>query len=306
MSALTDNTYRLIRAQVTGATDRLVKLALFETVSELCRLSLKTAPPTDPTSDYTTWLTEDQWLQNHSLVNAGTLARLYAMPKRPWTDLDSAKIQKDLYDTLLAYARADAAETPDIDPSSRLISSVMSRLPGAKDSQIRLALFDVLQDACSRGHIWVEKVPYRLQVGFQVFPISQPQARIVMLVDAAHPQLDRRAISYSNEKIAISTDIAKLHTDDYLYLTLALAPSLDLNMEDPQSWIPADLWNSKYTLLLNGVLGAMMLQTAKPYSNNGLGQFHNAIYSREMVASPLIDREGGLPVRQHWRFPRFA
>ncbi|EIZ87154.1 hypothetical protein WYO_0191 [Methylobacterium sp. GXF4] len=306
MSALTDNTYRLLRAQVTGATDRIVKLALFETVSEVCRLSLNTDPPTDPASDFTAWLDDDQWLKNHTLVIAGTLARLYAMPKRPWSDIDTARVNKEQYDTLLSYARADAAEAPSIDPSARLLGSIRSRLPGAKDSQTRLALFDMLQDACQRGRIWTEVVPFRLVPGKQMFSISQPGARIVMLINAQHPTLGMEAIQYSEEKVAIRTDIATLDPADYLYLTLALAPSLDVDLENPQMWMPADIFSSKYTLLLHGVLGAMMLQTAKPYSNTSLGQYHTQIYSRELNSAPLTDRDGGLPTRQRWRFPRFA
>lgn len=306
MSALTDNTYRLLRAQVTGATDRIVKLALFETVSEVCRLSLNTAPPTDPLSDFTGWLTDDQWLKNHTLVIAGTLARLYAMPKRPWSDIDTARVNKDQYDTLLSYARADAAEAPSVDPSARLLGSIRSRLPGAKDSQTRLALFDVLQDACQRGRIWTEVVPFRLEPGKQVFPVSQPGARVVMVVNAQHAGIERQAIDYSNEKVAISVDISTLDPADFLYLTMALAPSLDVDLENPAMWMPGDIFASKYTLLLHGVLGAMMLQTAKPYSNTSLGQYHTQIYSRELNAAPLTDRDGGLPTRQRWRFPRFA
>lgn len=305
MSALTDNTYRLLRAQVTGATDRIVKLALFETVSELCRLSLNTDPPTDPTTDYTTWLTDDQWLKNHTLVIAGTLARLYAMPKRPWSDIDTARVNKEQYDTLLSYARADAASGELVDPSARLLGAIRARLPGAKDSQTRLALFDTLQDACSRARVWTEQVPYRLVPGKQVFSVAQDKARVVTLLDVAHPVLDQRSVAYSDEKVAISVDIETLDPADYLYLTMALAPSLDVDMDDPQQWIPHDLYASKYTLLLHGVLGTMMLQTAKPYSNTSLGQYHTQVYSRELNASPLKDREGGLPARQHWRFPRF-
>ncbi|MBP33243.1 hypothetical protein [Methylobacterium sp.] len=306
MSALTDNTYRLLRAQVTGATDRIVKLALFETVSEVCRLSLNTAPPTDPLSDFTGWLTDDQWLKNHTLVIAGTLARLYAMSKRPWSDLDLARVNKDQYDTLLAYARADAAEAPSVDPSARLLGSIRSRLPGAKDSQTRLALFDVLQDACQQGRIWTEVVPFRLIPGKQMFSIAQPGARIVMLINAQHPSLGMQVLNYSDEKVAVNVDIATLNPADYLYLTMALAPSLGADLENPATWIPGDIFASKYTLLLHGVLGAMMLQTAKPYSNTSLGQYHTQIYSRELTAAPLTDRDGGLPTRQRWRFPRFA
>lgn len=418
MSAVSDNIYRLLRSQTPGSTSSIVGAALFETVSEVCRLILQVAPPNDPSSPYGGWLTDAQWLEHHTMIVAGTLARLYTMPGKPWTsdaaaqaqvayyqmmlprarevaaaksttdtafnrlmanllsaipgmrnefieqevfntvddltrnyiagtapdqtapaaqwmteaqwelyyrliyagtmyralsqpgkpwsDVNLSAFYKGQWDELLTFARADAAETFDVDPTARLVSSIKSRLPGAKESQIRLALYDVLQDACQRARLWTEKVPYRLLPNTQVFSVEQSKARIVMLVDVQHPVLTRRDVAYSNGKIAVNVDTATLDLEDYLYLTLALSPSLDVDMDNPQQWIPADLFASKYTLLLNGVLGAMMLQTAKPYSNTQLGQYHTQVFSRELNASPLIDREGGLPARQHWRFPRFA
>ena len=127
-----------------------------------------------------------------------------------------------------------------------------------------------------------------------------------MLINAQHPSLGMQVLNYSDEKVAVNVDIATLNPADYLYLTMALAPSLGADLENPATWIPGDIFASKYTLLLHGVLGAMMLQTAKPYSNTSLGQYHTQIYSRELTAAPLTDRDGGLPTRQRWRFPRFA
>jgi len=127
-----------------------------------------------------------------------------------------------------------------------------------------------------------------------------------MVLNAQHAGIERQAIDYSTEKVAINVDISTLDPTDLLYLTMALAPSLDVDLESPAQWMPGDIFASKYTLLLHGVLGVMMLQTAKPYSNTSLGQYHTQIYSRELNAAPLTDRDGGLPTRQRWRFPRFA
>lgn len=147
MSATTDNVMVLLRAQTPGSTDPILKTILFETVSEVCREVLQVAPPLDPQSDHSGWLTETQWVENHTTILAGTLGRLYAQPAKPWTNPTAAQANIAYYTALLPRAREYDTSKPSTPTAfARLMNNLRGNFYGMRDGAIGQEVFNVVDD----------------------------------------------------------------------------------------------------------------------------------------------------------------
>jgi hypothetical protein len=135
--ALIDN----IRVRVSGVTDDVIKLELFNIVDELAREALRVTAPSNIDDDPANWLSSELWVPNYQVILDGTLARLYSQPNRPWTSLDMAKIHSERYMLLLGLARSEAAASPAT-VYDRLISNLRVRIPMARDALFKLEIYN--------------------------------------------------------------------------------------------------------------------------------------------------------------------
>jgi hypothetical protein len=132
-----------LRAKLTGATDDLIKLELFNTADEVAREALRVAAPADPAGDPADWLPSDQWVPNYQPLLDGTLARMYAQANRPWASPDLAKVHMDRYMVLLQLARSEAAGSPTT-IYERILSNLRAQIPLARDADFRLEIYNTI------------------------------------------------------------------------------------------------------------------------------------------------------------------
>lgn len=298
-----------LRANVHGARDSQIQQELFNTIDELCRNVLQITPPAG--SDPSAWLTSSLYEAHYRLLIAGTMVRLLTQPGKPYTDPALAAFNKATYDELVVLARGDSQKGLEALVTDRLMENLRVRLPGSKDGVILLELFNVVDEACRISGLWQEAIPVTLVSGQDLYTITPMGTQIVEVMSVAHPTLDTNDITYDNGQIVLGTpptaaDVAA----SPLYVTASLAPSPFGNGDSPfadlTQWLPADLWPTHHELLLDGVLGRMMSQIGKPYSNPTFAQFHSRRFRNAMAQARSGVAAGGAAYAPTWSFPRFT
>jgi hypothetical protein len=89
-----------------------------------------------------------------------------------------------------------------------------------------------------------------------------------------------------------------------LLVVVTLAPVLDVLDQDFEVWAPDWVWSKYHSALLDGCLGMMMSQLAKPYSSERMAIYHlKRFINHKALAKPEAEKNGR-PRSQAWRFPR--
>jgi len=184
----------------------------------------------------------------------------------------------------------------------RIIDNCRVHLPGALDAGIQLALFSTLQDFFDGSNCWTEDIEFS----------AVPDQLEYVVVPAGTTTITRLAGVWNSDDQYIS---ASMRTPGDI--RLAFSPSqadtytarVILNVTDPTTrdgypefpdWVA-----KKYGVgLTDGVLGYMMAQPAKPYSNERLGIFHMRRF-RSTVARAKVEASHENVYRgQNWKFPQ--
>jgi len=142
--AVVDSLLDSLRVKLSGATDDLIQVELFNTIDELAREALRIAPPSDMDASPSTWLPDAQWAPNYQALMDGTLARMYAQVGRPWSSPELAKYHQDRYLVLLQLARSEASAVPG-SIYERVLYNLRTVVPLARDGELRLAMFATVQ-----------------------------------------------------------------------------------------------------------------------------------------------------------------
>lgn len=188
---------------------------------------------------------------------------------------------------------------------TRLMNNARVHLPGAIDANIQLELFNTFNDFFQDSNIWQEDITFQVKVADAdptTYSIEQSSVssmnRLLWVANSAG-----RPVAASMQvpgEILLAT---KAGADDTLTATVALTIN-DPTTRDGFPEFPAWVLNKYGTGLLEGLLGRMMLQPAKPWTNQQLGTF----YARKMVGTTSQAKLEALHRNvnngQAWRFPQ--
>lgn len=190
--------------------------------------------------------------------------------------------------------------------TDRLMDNLRVKLPGAIDPLIKTELWNTLNDACREGHLWRETIDVPLVEGEVAYEVAPAGAEVVHVYGVSHATLDVTGTVYDNGMVVLRNRTPLFSdTTTPLFVDAALTPSLDAGA-DIENLIPADMWSTHHNMLVDGVIGRMMGQVAKPYSNPALAAYHLRSYRSQMVEARRRIKTGGIPGAQTWRYPRWA
>lgn len=294
-----------IRAAVPDMRDPSIHHELFNTIDEFRRNVLQDDPP-DPTAAPTAWLSNDDYSTFFRAIMAGTLSKIYAQSKKPWSDPGAASYQLALYQQETATARSDKADADAAEPSDRLLTNIRSTIPGVKDPTLKQELFNAVDEACRKAFVWVETIPVTLTLGVKHFVIPTDGAEIVRAVSVTHPTA-MNTFSFDNGTFYYEGDVTADVVAHPAIVVAALAPKITRNLDDPDNWIPSDLWGQCHELFLTGALWRLLIQPNKSYTDTKLAQFYGQRNRRLLAEAAQARRAGGLmPPRDTFFYPRFA
>lgn len=194
---------------------------------------------------------------------------------------------------------------------NRLMDNARIKLPGALDSAILLELFSVLNEFFQESNIWYEDINFDVTPTTQTY-IENPDAytyqlnvleqgtinRLIGVVDsggfsqrATMPTPGYVILSYSpNAAGTFTARVAKTITDPVT--------------RDGYPVFPAWILNKYGNDILDGVIGRMMGQIAKPYSSPTLAPVYLRNFKQGTNKARSEAMHGNVYRGQNWRFPQ--
>lgn len=185
--------------------------------------------------------------------------------------------------------------------TTRLMNNLRMRLPGALDDAIRVEYFSVMNEFFQGSNLWRDDVTLSVTPGTLSYTIAPPLGsvvRLISLVNAGGFPVDASMEVPGTIKLYYDPTIAQTYT-----------ATVVLTVEDPITGegypdYPAWVLNKYGNEILDGVVGRMMTQLGKPYSNQQLGIYHLRRFQGAVSQAKVEAQHKNLYRGQAWRFPR--
>jgi hypothetical protein len=189
--------------------------------------------------------------------------------------------------------------------TERLIKNARTSLPGSLDNVILLELFNVLDKFFRDTSIWTEDVPFSVVANepagtiYYIEPESVSAIVRLMGVRSVNDFRQTAAMDLPGE-VTLLTPPGEVGT---FTATVALS-IVDPMQRDGYPEFPSWVLEKYGTGILDGVLGRMMLQPAKPYTNAQLGSAHMAAYRRAISVACNEASHRNVYKAQAWVYPQ--
>lgn len=185
---------------------------------------------------------------------------------------------------------------------NRLMDQLRIRLPGALDGTIQLELFSVMNEFFQTSNCWSEDIPMKVVPTRTTYEIvSTTPSSINRLFWVKTPSGVPVAATMP---VPGTIELANPPSEEAVYTaTVALTITDPVDREGYPEF--PDWFLNKYSNdILDGVLGRMMSQFAKPYSQPQLAQYHMRRFVQAANRAGVEAIHGNVYRGQNWRFPQ--
>ena len=193
---------------------------------------------------------------------------------------------------------------------NRLIDHARIRLPGSLDAGIQMELFSAMDEFFQRSGVWHEDIEFAVTPAtgspavnpedftYEVIPSVGSVVRLVGIADSDGASV-RATMEVPGEIVlAYSPNVA----DTYKARVVLTVTDPVTSEGYPQfpDWIM-----TKYRdVFLEGVIGRMMSQIAKPYSSTAGAQYHLRNFKRGVGQAKVEAQHANIFRGQNWSFPQ--
>lgn len=191
-------------------------------------------------------------------------------------------------------------------PFDRLMTTIRPHLPGALDEAIRQELFFACHEFFERTDVWTEDQSFTVLRDTDFGEIMPFSGRVVRLLGVEFEGRSVRGVTLSEFD---STGTAKVKMPHKETTTHEYIARVSLTVSDPLTRdaypiVPVEIVTRYTEALMHGILGRMMMQPSKPYTNLQLAQVHTVKFRGEMSRARNEKKEGNTAGSQAWAFPR--
>lgn len=184
----------------------------------------------------------------------------------------------------------------------RLMDNLRIRLPGAVDSTLQLELFNTLKEFFQGSNVWTEDIEFDVTAGETDYTITPTGVaainRLMGVVDQNQFPV-AAALTTSNEiKLVYEPTVAGTYTAQ-VALTVT-----DPVTRDGYPIMPDWVLGAYLDDILDGVLGRMMSQIAKPYTNERMAIYHMRRFAGAVSQAKVEAQHNNVYRGQNWRFPQ--
>lgn len=196
----------------------------------------------------------------------------------------------------------------------RLMTNAQVRLPGATDPLMQRELFNVMDEFFKGSNVWNEDIEVQVTG-------AAPAGTIYEITPSGPSLIDKLLWVYdkpTSTSVGRGSPVgAAMSTPGEL--TLTTQPSNDqtyvvsvvLTVQDPiqrDGYVVFPAWVlAKYRdVILDGLLGNMMSQPQKPWTNTQLSVFHMRKFKNKTAAARVEWTRNNTYRQQAWVFPGFA
>ena len=192
---------------------------------------------------------------------------------------------------------------------NRLIDNAKIRLPGALDAAIQLELFSMLDEFLRETNAWTEDVPFDVEpasVPFQQDPFSYTYqitaaGEIVRLLGVFNAGGIKQNASMPVPGEIIIPNPPAGAEQFTARVSLTVRDPVD---KDGFPSLPAWVMRKYGTDFLDGLLGRMMSQPAKPYTSLPLAAAHMRKFKSSTSKAIVETTKQNVYGAQNWRFPQ--
>jgi len=184
----------------------------------------------------------------------------------------------------------------------RLMDNLRVRLPGALDATVQLEFFSVMNEFFQETNVWTEDIDIPVVAGLRDY-ILVPSGVAVINRLMGVVNSDERPVG------ALMKTPGELHLMNSPNQAATYTAEVALTITDPVTRegypeFPDWVLNKYGTDLLDGTLGRMMTQPAKPYSNERLSIFHMRRFETAKSKAKVEAQHRNVYRGQSWRFPQ--
>jgi len=190
----------------------------------------------------------------------------------------------------------------------RLVTNAQIRLPGATVSTVQQELFMVADEFFKESNVWREDIEFSV-------PANDPQGTVYEVTPTGNVVIDKLMWMRNTDgggrifgQMSVPGEItlASYPSSPARYIaTVALTVS-DPTQRDGYVSFP-DWVLAKYRgVFLNGLLGKMMSQPAKPYTNTQLSVYYIKLFNSGKSAARVDAQRANVFRAQAWNFPSFG
>ena len=186
----------------------------------------------------------------------------------------------------------------------RLMNNIRTHVPGAIDSNIKLELFNALNEFFKDSRCWLEDIEFNVQAGeteYELFAVNPGTiVSLMSLVDSAGVSV-KGTMQIPGTVILASEPSA---TDTYTAnVSLTVVDPVD---RDDYPQMPTWLLPRYYDAIFEGTVAKLMAEPAKPYTNERMAVYHSRRFRASIATARSEARHQNLFDGQRWRFPAFA
>lgn len=182
----------------------------------------------------------------------------------------------------------------------KLLGQARVGLIGASDEEIKVQLFEVLEEFFSDSNCWMETIKIVVIPDTQDYPVQPSTGRILRLDGV----LDQNNVKQS----AIMPEIGVVRFQYPYSQTQPMTVMVVKTLTDPFLCFPPHIPDWILPLhglkLLWGILGNMMMQSGMSYSNPQLGQYYLKRFWDGVVGAGVAAIKANTVSAQPWMFPQ--
>ena len=183
---------------------------------------------------------------------------------------------------------------------AKLIGQAKVALIGASDIQLKVQLFDTLEEFFDGSNCWTENIGLTVIPETLDYPLKPIGGRIVRLVAVLN--------QHNLPENAIMPEIGKVH---FLYPYTQVQPMTAIvvkTVNDPlvcfPPYIPEWILPKHGITLLHGIIGNMMMIPAQSFTNPQMAQFHLGKFSDGINGASVASTKMNTIGAQTWMFPQ--
>ncbi len=186
---------------------------------------------------------------------------------------------------------------------TRLYDNIRIRCPGLLDSIMLLELFNTVYEFCSDTNAYQQDVALTTQAGFNDYTLvpadtNNGPVRLIFIYDSAGLGVDGYMPVVPIVRLSVTPTGVTTYT-----CTVALAPNEQAGGVTAAPTMPDWFWDSYVDTIRDGVLGRLLTQPAKPYTNLQMGMVYLKTFSQGKNQAKTQTLHGNNYRGQNWRFP---
>jgi len=187
----------------------------------------------------------------------------------------------------------------------RLMNQARVKLPGASDAGLKGELFDVIDEFVSDSNTWDEWITLPIVSGLQDYSVTPAHGGAILRMVTIFDQNSIVVPAFITELYPPGANIHLVwpqstnYSANAVFIKKVVLPNNRDDIPEAPSW----LFPIYGRYVLDGLLGKMMTQPTKSYSNDSQGTYHLRRFRDGISMAKVAKERGNLKGGQAWRFP---